>query len=206
MLVTEKLDSLKKMAISGDLIVRLGDDVLSYQIKYLNEKDQRFSHAGMIIEKDNQKFVVHLGPEENGGDSIRYLPVDSFLNPAKNLNCALYRYDFNAAERSGTIHAIENFKSSGVHFDWLYDLSTSKKMYCSEMISRAIEIGTHGRIICETTQVPQKMQPLLYTYFKKDHLTKKDIAERKIISIDNLYTMPSCTQIMTFPLQYFPGE
>jgi hypothetical protein len=206
MIVAQRIDSLKKMALSGDLIVRLGEDVLSYQIKYLNEKDQRFSHAGMIIEKANQKFVVHLGPEENGGDSIRYLPIDSFLNPSKNLNCALFRYDFSPEERLNTINAIEKFKTSGVHFDWLYDLSTSEKMYCSEMISRAIELGTHGRIVCETTQVPIKMQPLLYTYFKKDHLTKKEIAERKIISIDNLYAMPSCSQIMSFPLQYFPGE
>ncbi|HEY0751103.1 MAG TPA: hypothetical protein VGD26_08100, partial [Chitinophagaceae bacterium] len=39
------LDSIHSVIQEGDLIVRLGDDLLSEQIRYLSEKDQSFSHA-----------------------------------------------------------------------------------------------------------------------------------------------------------------
>ncbi|HVF82453.1 MAG TPA: YiiX/YebB-like N1pC/P60 family cysteine hydrolase [Flavisolibacter sp.] len=204
-MVIRNLDSLKKIASAGDLLVRLGDDLLSYQIKYLNEADQSYSHAGMIIEKGVEKLVAHITPDDPDKNGINYIPIDSFLNPAKNLKCALYRYTLNAEEKKNTIATIEKYKQLDVQFDRLYNLKTGGDMYCSEMISKAIESATAERIKFKPVNIPVKMQPALYNHFKKQ-LTKKTIAERKIITIDNLYRIPECSLVMQFQLKYLPGE
>jgi hypothetical protein len=199
------LDSLKKTAIAGDLLVRLGDDLLSYQIKYLNEADQSYSHAGMIIEKEGEKLVAHITPDDSDKNGINYIPIDSFLNPAKNLKCALYRYSFHSKEKENTLSTIEKYKRSHFQFDRLYDLSTDDEMYCSEMISKAIVSATAERIKFKPVNIPVKMQPALYNHFKKQ-LSKKTIAERKIITIDNLYRIPDCSLVMEFQLKHLAGE
>lgn len=203
--VLKNLNSLKNVALPGDLLVRLGDDLLSYQIKFLNDSDQSYSHTGMIIEKGGEKLVAHVAPDEAAKDGISYISIDSFLNPAKNLKCALYRYNFNSFERHATIAAIEKYKQENLHFDRLYDLKTDNEMYCSEMISKAIELATEKRIQFKSVSIPVKMQPALFNYFK-EKLSKKTIAERKIMTIDNLYRIPGCSLVMQFQLKYLPGE
>jgi len=203
--VFKNLDSLKRVSSPGDLLVRLGDDLLSYQIKYLNETDQSYSHAGMIIEKGAEKLVAHIAPDELDRDGVNYIPIDSFLNPAKNLKCALYRYDITPAEKNATVAAIEKYKQGNLHFDRLYDLSTVKEMYCSEMIKNAVTSATSERIKFKEVNIPPKMQPALYNYFKKQ-VSKKTIAERKIITIDNLYRIPESSLVMQFQLKYLAGE
>jgi hypothetical protein len=199
------LDSFKKAASAGDLIVRLGDDVLSYQIKNMNDVQKDYSHAGIIVEKEGIAMVAHIAPEENNSDTIQYIPIDSFLIPAKNIGCALYRYNLTEQEKSFFVAAIDTMKTKGVHFDWLYNLETNDKMYCSEMISKALKHATRNRINCKEVSIPNKMLPLLVNYFK-GKLTKDVIAARKIMTIDNLYLNPECSLVMKFRLKYFPGE
>ncbi|MER3464223.1 MAG: hypothetical protein C4329_07200 [Chitinophagaceae bacterium] len=204
--VKNNLDSLKRVAQPGDLILRTGDDMLSEQIKYLNTKDPSYSHAGMIVEKNGQKMVGHIYPHESPADTIQYIAIDSFANPATNLRCALYRYNLSAAERDSLMRTINFFKANGVHFDKHYDLSTDKQMYCSEMIAKALNKATNGRIHCKEDKVPKRMRPLIAAYFKKLGFTPKLIDERKFISLDNLYILPECQLVMKFPLKYFPGQ
>ncbi|GAA4732976.1 hypothetical protein GCM10023229_08820 [Flavisolibacter ginsenosidimutans] len=205
MQVQKNLDSLKAVAATGDLVVRLGDDLLSYQIKFLNEADQSYSHAGLVIEKNGKKVIAHITPDEVDRDGIQYTPIDSFLNPGKNLSCALYRYNFTPSEKDSVLIEIEKYKAFHTHFDRVYNLASDAEMYCSEMISKAIRAATHQRIKFREVNVPPKMQPALYRYFKQT-LSKQIIAERKIMTIDNLYRVPECKRLMQFTLKYLPGQ
>ncbi len=54
--------SLKKAVNQGDLIVRMTDDLISEQIKFLNETDKIYSHASLVIFKNKQPFVCHIAP------------------------------------------------------------------------------------------------------------------------------------------------
>ena len=201
----KSLDSLKQKAQAGDLIVRLGDDILSYQIKFLNEKDQSFSHAGIIVENGHKKLVAHISPEDSTKNTVQYLPIDSFLNLQKNLAGALYRYDFSSSEKAAVNETIDRYRKDGVRFDRLYDLSTDDKMYCSEMISKAISHATANRVQFRQVTVPKRMQPLLVKYFK-GQLSAKTIATRKIMTIDNLYNPPACKKIVQVSLKKLPGQ
>ena len=105
----------------------------------MNEKDKSYSHAGIILEEHGQKTVLHIAPDDAGKDVIEHTPLDSFIAPAKNLDCALYRYNFSPAEKDSFLSVIRQYEAMPLHFDRVYRLETDSVMYCSEMISKAIE-------------------------------------------------------------------
>lgn len=71
-------------------------------------------------------------------------------------------------------------------------------MYCAELIDKALPDATKGRIQIKKANIPATMQPMVLAFFKNQHATKKIIAERKIITIDNLYLRKDCKLIMNF--------
>jgi len=201
----KRLDSLQAVASPGDLIVRLGDDFLSYYIKYMNEKDYSYSHAGIIVEKDGQKMVVHITPDSVTSDRITYTPFDSFADINKTLQCAIYRYQIPDNEKEKALSIIDSFRRNYVRFDRLYELNTDDKLYCSEMISKAFTKATDSRLHFKTILVPTKMLPLLNKYFARD-LKPEAIAKRTIMTIDNLYNIPECKPVMQITLKQLPGQ
>jgi len=202
----QNIDALKNVAKNGDLVVRLTDDIISNQVAYLNEKDKSFSHCGMIAEQDGKKFVCHIAPELAGADTIQFIPIDSFLNPDKNIKCALYRYNFSQIEKDSMYAYILQAKSRGARFDRSYNFDTDEKLYCSEMIAKAIKAATAGRVVCKGFLIPQKMQKIVMAYFKNEKDIKNRINKQTYISLDNLYLIPECKQMMSFPLKHFPGQ
>ncbi len=204
--INNNISALKEHAISGDLIVRMTDDLISEQIKFLNEKEKIYSHAGIVIIKNNQPFVCNIAPNDPKNDTIQIVPVDSFVNPSKNLKCALYRYDLSKEEKDSLTEILLKYKANDLRFDWLYDLNTDNKMYCAELIDKALQKATGNRINIKQANIPLSMQPTILAFFKREHATKKIISQRKIITIDNLYLRKDCEKIMSFALKYFPGS
>ncbi len=204
--VKNNIAHLKENATTGDLIVRMTDDLISEQIKFLNEKEKIYSHAGIVIIKDGQPFVCHIAPNDPKDDTIQIVPVDSFINPARNLKCALYRYNISNREKDSLNEILLKYKARDIRFDWLYDLRTNDKMYCAELIDKALREATGDRIHIKEANIPETMQPTVFAFFKNEHITKKMVMERKIITIDNLYMRKDCEKIMSFPLKYLPGS
>lgn len=204
--VAFNIERLKKEALPGDLILRLGDDLISNQVRFMNEKDRSFSHAGLIVDRNGGKVVCDIYPHLSPADTIEYITIDSFVNPARNVEVALFRYRISQPEKDSMLAIIDQYKAKDVRFDMVYDLATDDKMYCSEMIAKALQQATGNKIVCKQIQTPQRMRPLLAGYFKKLGITSKTIAERKFISIDNLYLIPECDFVMRFPVKYFPGQ
>ncbi len=196
-----QIDSLEEVAQEGDLIVRLGDDMLSYSIRFLSQKDPAFSHTGIVIVKGGKKLVCHIYPDEIGADTIRYDPIDSFANPSKNLQCGLYRYALSEMEQRDFLLVLADYHKQRVHFDRLYDLKSDDKVYCSEMIAKSLSRSTAGRIVIEQSKVPRKMLPLMSSYFKNENISKKQLSEDRYIAIDDLYLHPACRQIKKINLQ-----
>ncbi len=196
---------LKDTAAAGDLIVRLNDDLISEQVKMMSEQDKSYSHAGIVVEKDGAKYVCHIMPEIAGADTIQLTPIDTFINPAKNISCALYRYKITKPQKDSLQQILLNNKKT-IKFDRVYDLATDSVMYCSEMISKALATATHGQIQCKTIKVPTPMKPLLRKYFSQYKNADKIVDERTFLSIDNLYLRPDCELLMKFPLKIFQGN
>lgn len=203
--VQKDILSLKDSAQEGDLVVRLTDELISQQVRQLNEKDKSYSHSGIVIKRDGKDFVCNINPDEAGADTVRFEPLDSFINPHKNLSCALYRYDLTVKERGDFISQLNRYHDEHIRFDKIYDLATDSVLYCSEMIYKALNKATNKRLPLKTSLIPSRLIPMLYLFFK-EQLTRKEVAERKIITIDNLYLIPQCRLVMKFPLKYFPGQ
>ena len=204
--IQERIDSLKKICEPGDLVVRLGDDFISDRIRYLSVTDHSYSHAGIIIMHDNKKMVCHIYPDDfvHGADTVRYDTIDSFLNTKTNLKCALYRYDLSDREKVNFEEELNSYHKKKTHFDKKYDLNSDDKIYCSEMIYKALKKVTGNRIVIAKSFVPENMQDLMFIYFKEYNFSKSIINNRQIIAMDDLYNNTHCKPIMKFALKDIP--
>lgn len=203
--ILANIDTFKAVARDGDLVVRLTDDVISQQVKYLNQRDPSFSHAGIIVTRNGQKMVCNIGPDKPGSDTVKFEPIDSFINTKNHVSCALYRYDFSASEASAFVSELENYHANNIRFDIRYALETDSVIYCSEMIYKSIQKATNNRIKIELYKMPKRLIPAVQKFFR-GVVPEKEILYRDYLAIDNLYMIEECTQIMKFPLKYFPGQ
>lgn len=199
--VQRDLDRLKDSAQEGDLIVRLGDDMLSYSIRFLSQTDPSYSHTGVVVMRNGEKRVCHIYPDEAGADTVRYDPIDSFASPVKNLQCGLYRYTLSGAEKSAFLAYLAGYEKAGAHFDRLYDLATDHQVYCSEMIAKSLARSTANRIAIGESKVPKKMLPLMTSYFKDEGVSKKRLSEGGYIALDDLYLHPACSSVFKINLR-----
>lgn len=201
----QRVDSVKSFAKDGDLVTRLNDNLVSHQIRFLNTKDRSFSHAGIVMTINDTKTVCHIDAGINGADTIRYEPIDSFLNPRDNLDCGLYRYDLSEDEINSFITGINEYHAQRVHFDHAYGLDTDSVMYCSEMIYKTMKKATNDRVVIETTLIPRSMVKTVWNYMLRK-FPLESIEKVMIVPIDNLYLMPHCKEILRFKLKQFPGQ
>jgi hypothetical protein len=199
--VAARLDSFKAMARPGDLVFRLGDDMMSYSIRFLSEQDPSYSHVGIVSEREGALGVMHISPSEASRDTIHFEPIDSFLNPVHNLYAGLYRYQLSDAERKAFFDNISLYQGQGIHFDYWYDLTTNNKLYCSELIAKSLEKATGSRMHFEGKFLPQSMMKLMYAYFANLSTDKKLIQNRKYISLDQLYLRKGCDSLYKFSLR-----
>jgi hypothetical protein len=200
-----RIDSVKTLAEDGDLIVRLNDNIISHQVRLLNEEDKSFSHAGIVQTINSVKMVTHIDSDIPGADTIRFEPIDSFLNPRNNLGGGLYRYDLNAEEKKTFLSNINRYYMNKVIFDRTFLLETDSLIYCSEMIYKSLRLATHDRIVIRASLIPERMLKMVHVYMEQKYPIEK-IAVNKIIAIDNLYRNPHCREIMRFTLKQFPGQ
>ena len=205
-MIAVNIDSLKRTARSCDMIVREGDDLISAQIRFMNDKEKEYSHAGLIIERNGQKYVCHIAPGISPADTIQYIPIDSFVDPKTNIKCALYRFDLSDAERDSIGRIIETYRQQDVRFDRRYDLNTTDKMYCTEMIYRAFKQATNNRIDPKLANIPKRMFNVLLKYFAQEKATPGILSKMKIVTVDNVYLVPQGSLVMAFPVKYFPGQ
>lgn len=73
------------------------------------------------------------------------------------------------------------------------------KMYCAELIDKALQKATGNRVNIKGVNIPIAMQLTVLAFFKREHIIKKMVLQRKIITINNLYFRKDCEKIMIFP-------
>ncbi len=201
------MDSFKARCFEGDLIVHLNDDIVSDVIRHMNEKDESFSHSGIVVIRNGEKFVCNIYPSIHPNtaiDTIRYEPLDSFINPKLNLAAGLFRYDLSPREIGSFVAELDRFKSKKPTFDERYQYDSDDKLYCSEMIAKALEKITHGRYQFKKIHLSEQMVKLFRIYYKRYNYTEEFVRNTEYVSVDNLYSIPQCKEIMRIKLKYMP--
>jgi hypothetical protein len=186
----------KSLLKEGDLVVRLNRDPTSQFIKNFNRQDKSYSHAGIVLFENGLPYVYHIvngvdDPEEK----LRMDSLSLFCDPRKNLAFGIYRYDLSESEIKNLKSLIHKWQVKGVKFDYRFDLKSDDRMYCSEMICKALGKITSKRICPATTELTETEARLFSAYM---HLPPAYTGKLKIVSIDNLYNVPGCKLIKEY--------
>jgi hypothetical protein len=193
--ITEGQSLLKE----GDLVVRLNRDPASQFIKNFNRQDKKYSHAGIVLFENGYPFIYHIvNGEENPDERLRRDSLSRFCNPGNNKAYGIFRYDFHAGEMKILKNIIHKWYEQGVRFDSVFNLKTDDRMYCSEMIRKALIKATEKRIWIETTKMTNT-EAMLFS--ARAHLPFTYTSHLQIVSIDDLYMNPHCHLIKGFILE-----
>lgn len=193
-LINVAADSIRE----GDLVLRCGNDFISESLSDFSQQEKLYSHSGVAMMYDQTMYVYsNMAGDINPDEIMRRDPVDSFISPVHNVAVGIYRYDITDTELEKLRAIIHNYYNNKLPFDMNFDLSTDDKMYCAEMIAKAIEQATGKRITFSKSLIT----PALKEKYLKKLLEKKVIPSAKVadqreyLALDNLYLNPHCNEI-----------
>lgn len=145
-------DSCIQKIQNGDIILRKGNDELSQLFARLNKRNQRYSHCGIAHCTDSGVYVYNvISTAQNIEGKVLYEPISTFIQPRTNAAWAIVRYDLNEFQIAHLLQKIKVYAAEGVVFDKQFDLATNDKMYCSEMLYKAIIFTKQDSMFIEPT-------------------------------------------------------
>lgn len=123
----------------GDLVLRLGNDITSNMLAQLNLKDQRFSHIGICFTENGTQMVYHsLGAEYGSHNFLRKDSLRVFFDLADNLSIGYARTGLNPGIKQRIHDTLVQWYRQKLPFDMDFNWQSDDKMYCSEMVAKAI--------------------------------------------------------------------
>lgn len=129
------LDSLQ----AGDILLRTGNDGISDVFRYLNTRNQTYSHAGIVVIEHGQANVYHsIGGADNPAECLRCDPATAFVSPLHNLGYAVIRYKLDSAQLQKVIDLARQYYIARIRFDTNFDLLSDDKMYCTEFVWKVL--------------------------------------------------------------------
>ncbi|PZF73767.1 C40 family peptidase [Taibaiella soli] len=147
-------DSAVKMLHTGDIVMRTGNDVTSYMLSQINQKDKTYSHCGLVIIENGYPFVYHsIGGEDNPDERMRRDSANMFIAPYHNLGFGIARFNFSDSAVINLQKIVSEFYKRRPLFDMDFDLKTEDKLYCAEFIYKAITRATADPDYIKTTSV-----------------------------------------------------
>ena len=185
----QKVKSLKQQVKTGDLVTRTGSDMVSNSLCNFNKKEKSYSHSGLAFIENGEVYVYHtLSGAENPTDKMMREKFDSFCNPVRKNGVGLFRYDLSPTENDSLHSIMKDFYKKEMAFDTKFDLKDDSKMYCAEIIYKALKQSTENRIILPTTTVTNLK-------VKNEAYRNKKFKELTYVAVDNLYLNPYCKEI-----------
>ena len=192
----EHINEAKGQLQEGDIVVRMHTDPASQFIKNFNRKDKKYSHAGIVFYDNGHPYVYHIvNGSENPGEKLKKDSPDQFCDPRKTLSFGIFRYTLSAKETENMKLLIQKWYSKGISFDHRFDLATDQKMYCSEMVSKALSKATANRIHIPATK-PTKLELAIFAAYSK--LPFDQVKKMNVIAIDELYGQTGCTSVKEY--------
>jgi len=180
----------------GDLVVRLNRDHISNYIKNFSTQDKSYSHGGIVLYEDGQPWVFHIiNGDENPAENFKKDSLAAFCDPARNMTYGIFRYQFSRQELKRLHEIIREWRARRVGFDYAFNLASDDKMYCSEMISKALAGATEQRISIATDTLASAQAAVFADYI---HQSYSYVSKLRFVAIDALYTNSQCRTIKRF--------
>jgi hypothetical protein len=133
---------------SGDLVLSRGNAYTSAAISQLGEFDTQFSHLS----------IVHVDDKGRTWTVEAHIEVGSFVRPLKdhiedeNRRIAVFRHPDEALAKKAAAYIFERVRKASqgrtgnIHYDFGFDMSEDKKLFCSEVISHAFDVASEGAV------------------------------------------------------------
>jgi len=137
------VDAAVSLVRSGNVVVRTGLGADSYLLAQMNLADKTYSHCGIVMVEHGYPFIYHcIGGEDNPDARMRRDSVCVFFSPWHNFGFAIISYDYadDKVERLGEI--VRGYYRQRRKFDMNFDLATDDRLYCAEMIYKAVNAAT----------------------------------------------------------------
>ncbi len=134
---SERLELPVRLNDSAYLIVRLGDGYFSNIFRKVSSEEKRYSHSGIIHRVDEHYKVYHIEANELTGKGIvRDEPLESFISHSREW--ALYAINAPDSVKMEIVEQAGIFFESKIPFDLDFDPESDDKLYCSELVAKAI--------------------------------------------------------------------
>lgn len=191
-LALAKISNAKKLLEDGQLITRSDNDFESMILQNFSRRERVYSHSGIVFKEDDVYMVYHcMGGEENPDGACKKEPFDSFVNPLQKTGFGIFQYQLFNKEKDSLHQVLESYFQQKIPFDASFNLKTSDSLYCSEMIWRALDKATQGRLIIPSSHI-NNFKPKIMGY-KYNSLFFKRF---DFIGIDDLYLNSFCKEII----------
>ncbi|NTW56256.1 MAG: hypothetical protein HGB20_04335 [Chlorobiaceae bacterium] len=136
----------------GDLVFRYGNGFWSPYFRDASTVHKRFSHTGVIVFRNGLPWVVHSDAHSMTGiGKVHLVRLDEFLSGASDY--AFYRLDAPGNVRLRIAQAASSY--IGRPFDTEFDARDASKLYCSELVMRAVNEAC-GRPVIRPTVIHGK--------------------------------------------------
>ncbi|HTN47383.1 MAG TPA: hypothetical protein VL098_13620 [Flavipsychrobacter sp.] len=133
-------DSAARLIHTGDLVLRLGNDFTSYSLAQFNQSDKTYSHCGIAsVDSAGAVFIYHaIGGEYNPDQKIKKEPAEKWFSSEHNFALGVARFDLDSNQIRKLMATIWQYYDEGRKFDLEFDMSTDDRLYCAEMIYKAV--------------------------------------------------------------------
>lgn len=161
----------------GDLVLRHSKGFVSDAILTFQTESPEYSHSGIVRKVDGETFVYHsTGGEENVSQKMKRDPIAIYCHPAATYKFGVFRWDLAEEQRAEFVDIIDRWYDAGMEFDLDFDMTTDDKMYCSEMIYKAL---------VQVTGDP-------------DYIKLSTVIDKPYVAIDRMYLNPHCQPIFKY--------
>ena len=192
------IHTIKDSIREGDLILRCGNDFTSESLRDFSQQEKLFSHSGIALMDDSTMYVYsNMAGDINPNEIMRRDDVDSFLTPVNNVAMGIYRYDMTSDELQKLKAIVNDHYNNKLRFDMNFDLATDDKMYCAEMIVKAVETATNKRIIFPKSLINDELKrKYLKKLLQRKIVPSEKMADQKeYYALDNLYRNQYCREV-----------
>lgn len=145
---------LKKIR-NGDIIYRHGNGFFSDYFRKSSNREQLYSHGGIITIDNNNVYVIHSEASElTGIGGVRKESLNIFLKDISTW--AVYRLDTTQVVRDSIVYVATQYLNKETPFDLDFDNTSDNKVYCTELIALSINKSTHRNLIKATGSIRNK--------------------------------------------------
>jgi hypothetical protein len=165
-------DTCLKLLHNGYLVLRTGNDATSEMIRNMSKMNQTYSHAGIVVLEHGYPFIYHcVGGENNWANALRRDSFCRFVSGQNNLGFAIVKYDIDSICTGRIMAALNEYRIKRPAFDLDFDLETDDRLYCSEMIYKALIKATGDTGYIATTKLKDIKYIAIDNLFMNKHAT-----------------------------------